>query len=93
MFWTYTLSDFADFDDFSSDKSIVSVTTTKGLHGALILTILLLGNPFVVQSSDSCVASSDLPDFADFFSVWSSDLPDFADFFLFDRLIYMMLMF
>ena len=61
-------------------------------------------NPFVVQSSDSCVASSDLPDFADFFSVWSSDLPDFADFFtvwlsdfddffLFDRLIYMMLMF
>ena len=78
MFWTYTLSDFADF---SSDKSIVSVTTTKGLHGALILIILLLGNPFVVQSSDSCVASSDLPDFADFFSVWSSDLRDFADFF------------
>ena len=75
MFWTYTLS---DFEDFSSDKSIVSVTTTKGLHGALILLILLLGNPFVVQSSDSCVASS--------------DLPDFADFSLFGRLIYLILL-
>ena len=39
MFWTYTLSNLPDFDDFSSDKSIVYVTTTKELHGALILII------------------------------------------------------
>jgi hypothetical protein len=63
MFWTYTLSDFADFSDFSSDKSIVSVTTTKGLNEALILMSLVLGNHFVPQSSDLCVASSDFHDF------------------------------
>jgi hypothetical protein len=59
MFWTYTLSDLHDFDDVSSNKSIVSVTTTKGLHEALILMTLVLGNHFVPQSSDLCVASSD----------------------------------
>ena len=50
------------------------MTTTKRLHRALILTILVLGNPFVLQSSDSCVASSDFRDFDDFFCVVVSSI-------------------